>query len=347
MPVLTAPKLNDLVNTTLRDLDEPNFTQIAQTLTRYTAMNKLLKKSKRVIQSGYGVQWDAMVNFAGTAENVGLASQDSIELNETMTQATADWRNTKVHWSLIGQELSMNKGKRQIVDLINTRRIAAMGSLAELMESNFWGPPVASTDEVTPWGIRTWTVKNGTEGHNGGAPSGYTTIGLNPTTYPAWKNYTAPYTAFTKDDGIRKLRRAARRTNFQPIVDNVPESNRGDQYGYYTNETVFETAEEVLEDQNDNLGNALDPKTNSAMFNRSMLEWVPRLDSDTTNPVYGINWGWFSTCVLADWWLKQTVVPVYPGQHNVQATFLDCTYQIVCKNRREQFVMSNGTTEPG
>lgn len=346
MAVLTATKLNDLVNTTLRDLDEPNFTQIAQTLTRYTAMSKLMKKKKRTISSGYGVQWDAMVNFSGTAENVGLGSQDSIELVDTMTQAQVDWRNTKVHWSVIGQEISMNGGKRRIVNLINARRIAAMGSLAELMENNFWGPPVALTDEVTPWGIKTWIVKNATEGFNGGAPSGYTTIGLNPTTYPAWKNYTAPYTAKTKDDLIRKLRRAARKTNFMPIVE-APESNSGDMFGYYTNESVFETMEEVLETQNDNLGNSLDPKRGAVVFNRSELEWVPKLDADTTDPVYGINWGWFETVTLIDWWLKQTVVPVYPGQHTVQATFLDCTYQHVIKNRREMFVVSNGTTEPG
>jgi hypothetical protein len=346
MAALTAVQLNDLVATTIRDLDEPNFTQIAQTLVRYTAMSRLLKKSRRTIQSGYGVQWDVMVNFSGTAENVGLGSQDTIELPDTMVQAQADWRNTKSHWSVIGQEISMNKGKRRIVNLIEARRLAAMGSLAELMETNFWGPPVAITDEVTPWGVKTWIVKNATEGFNGGAPSGFTSIGLNPTTYPTWKNYTALYSAKTKDDLVRKLRRAARRTNFMPIVEGFRDSNKRDMYGFYCNEAVYEAMEEILEDQNESLGDDIAPKDGKAKFLRSDLEWVPKLDADTTDPIYGINWGWYETIVLADWWLKQTVVPVYPGQHTVAATFLDCTYQTTCKNRRENFVVSTATTEP-
>jgi hypothetical protein len=39
-------------------------------------------------------------------------------------------------------------------------------------------------------------------------------------------------------------------------------------------------------------------------------------------------------------------VPVYPGQHTVQAHFLDSTYQFVSKSRRDNFVLATGTTEP-
>jgi hypothetical protein len=203
---LTATQLSDLVASTIRDLDEPNLTEITSDLQEHTAMKRLLKKKQRTIQSGIGAQWDVMVNHSGGSENVGLGAQDNVEIVDTLVQAQADWRNTVTHWAMIGQEMSMNMGKRRIVDLMMVREKAAMISLAELMEANFWGPPVASTDDVTPWGINTWVVKNATEGFNGGAPSGYTSIGLNPTTYPRWKNYSGNYTAVTKDDLIRKWR---------------------------------------------------------------------------------------------------------------------------------------------
>jgi hypothetical protein len=287
-----------------------------------------------------------MVAHAGSAQNVGLAATDTVNIIDTMVQATADWRNTTANYAVIGQEISMNEEPSRVVELIKTRRIAALISMVELMEANFWGPPVALTDTLTPWGVNTWFVKNATQGFNGGVPSGYTTIGLNPTTYPRWNNYTDAYTAVSRDDLIRKWRRAATFVDFRPPVEGINTFNTGDQYGYYTNYGVIGPLEEALESQNDNLGNDVASRDGDVMFRRVPVMWVPKLEADTTNPVYGINWGWFKTYILKGWWLRETRVPIYPGQHTLSAQFLDSTYNWICKNRRANFVISNGTTYP-
>lgn len=346
MPDLTATQLNDLVQTTLRDLGKPKFTEIATDLQRHTAMKNLLKKNRVVLQSGYGVQWDVMVNHAQSAANVGLGATDNVNIVDTMVQATADWRNTTANYAIIGQEISMNREPARIVNLIQERRIACMIAVAEIMENNFWGPPVVSTDSITPWGVNMWIVKNATEGFNGGAPSGYTTIGLNPTTYPRWQNWTAQYTSVTRDDFIRKCRKAATFTDFQPPVDGIPTPNTGDSYGFYTNYGVIGPLEEALESQNEDLGPDVASQDGRTLFRRVPVMWVPKLEADTTNPFYGINWGWFKTYILEGWWLKETHVPVYPLQHTISAHFLDCTYQWITKNRRNHFVIATGTTYP-
>ncbi len=179
------------------------------------------------------------------------------------------------------------------------------------------------------------------------SPSGYTTIGLNPTTYPRWKNWTYQYTSVTKDDLIRHWRKAATFTNFKPPVQGIPTFNTGNKYGYYTNYAVVGPLEEALEAQNESLGPDIASQDGKVIFRHMPVTWVPFLESDTTNSVYGINWGDFKTYILQGWWLKETNVPVYPGQHTVSAHFLDCTYQWVAKNRRQCFVLSTGTTEPG
>lgn len=346
MAALTATQLTDLVATTLRDLGKPKFTEIATDLQEHTAMQSLLKKNRVELQSGYGVQWDVMIDHSHTAINVGLGASDNINIVDTMVQAQADWRNSTANWAIIGQEMDMNREPSRIVNLVKERRIACMISVAELMEANFWGPPVAISDSVTPWGVNTWIVKNASEGFNGGAPSGYTTIGLNPSTYPRWKNYTAQYTSVTKDDLVRKWRKAATFTKFKPPVDGIPTFNTGNVYGFYTNYGVIGPLEEALEAQNENLGNDIASKDGEVVFRRTPVKWVPKLEADTTNPVYGINWGDFKTIILSGWWLKETSVPIYPGQHTVAAHFLDCTYQWVLKNRRTQFVLATGTTYP-
>ncbi len=345
-PVLLATGLGDLVNSTLRDLGKGRFTDISSPLQRHTAMRNLLRKNRVEIKSGYGLQWDVKVTLSGAAQNVGLAPTDNVNITDSLVQAQADWRNTTTNYAIIGQEEAFNEEPSRIVNLIKTRRIDCLESLAELMEGNFWGPPVALTDTLTPWGVNTWIVKNATAGFNGGVPSGYTTIGLNPTTYPAWKNYSFPYTSVSRDDFIRAARKGATFTDFQPAVDGIPTFDTGDVYGWYTNYGVLGPLEEALESQNDNLGPDIASMDGKTLFRRLPVTWIPKLEADTTNPFYGVDWGWFKTFILKGWWLKETFVPIMPGQHTVSGVFMDCTYQWVARNRRCHLIGSNGTTYP-
>lgn len=348
MPVLTPQQLGDLIATTNRKFGKPNFTEIATDLQEYTAFTKLVLDAKAQEEDGTGTgfQFDVMVNDSGSAENVGIGSPDQPTIVDTMVQAQVDWRGTKGDYSVFAEEITMNEGDSRIVNLLQTRQIACKISLAKKFETNWWGPPVAVTDSLTPWGVNTWIVKNGTEGFNGAAPSGHTTIGLNPSTYSNWKNYTAPYTAVTEDDLIDKWRRADRKTNFIPPVKNIPSPNTGDKYGRYTNEPVISALEKYLKSSNENLGNDLAKYQNEVMFRGAPVKWVPKLDADTTNPVYGINWGWFKMYVLKGWWFKETRVAPYPGYHTLAVVFYDFRYQFVTKNRRAHYVLSNGTSYP-
>ncbi len=343
---LVASSVIDLVNTTLRNLGKPKFTDISSPLQRHTAMRNLLRKNRRELESGYGIQFNVQVNQSNSAANVGLGASDDVDIVDLQVQATADWRNTTCNYAIISQVVDMNREPSRIVNYVQEQRIGALVSLTEIMEANFWGPPVALTDNITPWGINTWLVKNATEGFNGGVPSGYTTIGLNPTTYPAWNNWTYQYSNVTNEDLVRHWRKAALFTDFEPPVDGIPTPNTGDDYGFYCNYGVLGPLEELLMSQNDNMGNDLAKYDGDVHLLRTPVHWVPKLEADTTNPVYGINWGWLKTYVLQGWWWKETHVPVYPGQHTVSAHFMDSTYQWVTKNRRCDFVLATGTTYP-
>lgn len=344
---LTPQAIGDLVVSTLRDLGRPKFTDISSNLQRHTAMRNLLRKNRVELQSGTGVQFNVMVGQTNAAANVGLGAPDNVNIVDVMTQGTTDWRNSSSNYATIGQEISMNRAPARITDLLQERRLGCLISLAELMETNFWGSPVALSDTLTPWGVNTWLCKTATAGFTGTVPSGYTTIGgINPTTYPNWCNYGAPYNAVTKEDLIRAWRKAATFTDFQPTVEGIPTFNTGDQYGFYTNYGVIGPLEEALESQNDDLGPDVASMDGKTVFRRAPVMWVPILERDTTNPVYGINWGVFKTIILEGWWLKETVIPNYPGQHTMTAYFIDCTYNWCCKDRRRNFVLSTGTTYP-
>ncbi len=346
-PVLTAPQVNDLVAMTLRHLGKPNFTEISTDLQEHFALPNLYRKDRVEIYSGYGVQWDVMVDHLGSAVNQGILGQDVVNDRDTMVQAQADWRFTTCNYPLSMPIVDMNREPQRIVNYVKEKRLAALISLTELMESNYFGPPVALADTVTPWGLKTWVVKNGTQGFTGAAPSGYTVIGLNPTTYPRWKNYADIYTAVSRDDFIRKARRMAYYTKFKPPVAGIPTFNTGDDLNFWTTYSVRASLVESLESQNDNLGNDIAPMDGGeVLFMRRPVKWVPRLEPDTTGPFYSINMGVFKTHILQGWWLRETHVPIYPGEHTKSAHFMDCLYQIVVKDRRRQGVMATSTTEP-
>jgi hypothetical protein len=166
----------------------------------------------------------------------------------------------------------------------------------------------------------------------------------NAATNNRWKNYATQYTTVSKDDLIRKMRRAMRYTNFTPLVDDVPTYNLGDDYGCYTNYAVVGTLEEILEAQNENLGQDIASQDTKVVFRRTPVEWIVELDLDTTNPVYGINWGELHIVGLETEWMHETPVPVNPNQPTIQAVHTDCSYNLICRNRRRQWVVSTNTT---
>jgi len=345
MPTIQPENVGDFVADTLRDLGKPKFTDISSNIQEHVAFGELLNKNRVTLDSGQQVQFNVLVAQSNAARNVSLAESDNVNLVDGMVQAVVPWRNSETSYMIIGQLMSMNGEPARIVDYVKQQRIMALISMAELMERNFWLPPSAS-DVKTPYGLPYWTTKNATTGFAGGTLSGYSnTAGLSTTTYPNWNNWSALYTSVTPDDFIRKAREAATKTKFKPPVA-YPSPETGDKMGWYTNYSVVQPLEEVVTSQNENVGMDVAKYDGQVVFRRVPVTWVPILDTDTTNPMYGINWGWYKTYILRGWWMRETNVPITPGQHTVASHFMDCTYQYVSKNRRSSCVIATGTSYP-
>jgi len=341
MATLTTDEIADLITTTQKNLGRMKWTDLSTDLQEYIAMPNLIKKEKVQFDGGQAIQWNFMVNSNGQARNIGLFEVDNYNVTDVMKTASIPWRHTNTNYSIDAHEISINGDPAtRIVDLVKVRRVAALIDLAKLMETNFWGAPSSSSDEITPYGIDYWVVKNATEGFNGGIPSGFSDVaGLSPTTYPRWKNWTAQYTTVSKPDLIAKMRQASTKTMFRPPVE-ISDYNRGNRYGYYTNYDVIGTMETLLENQNENLGNDLASKDGEVMFKRNPVKWVPELDSDAQDPVYGINWGVFYPVFLKGWYMKEDKARQHPNQHNVLVTDIDITYNWKCCDRRRLFIIN-------
>lgn len=350
---MQATDIADLVTTTLNELGELKFTDLMSDYQDTIALKRIFKKGKVSFDAGPEIQFNVILGTNESARFVPLGATDRVNIKNVMTTGKIGWRHVTWNWGIERREIAMNRTPRKIVDLTKTRRMASFGSAVELFEQAMWRAP-ALTNETDPYGIPTWVVKSNTaataannDGFNGLAPSGFTTLAeINPTTNTRWRNYATQYTNIDFDDLVPKMRRASRYTAFKPLVQNMPTYDLGRDYGYYTNYTVISAFEDLLRQQNENMGNDIAAKDGDATFMRTAVTWVKELDQDTTDPIYGLYWGELFATGLRGEWMRETPLPIVPNQHTVSATFTDCTFNIMCRNRRRQFVIAKDTGLP-
>src|SRR5438552_2259734 len=100
MPTIQADAIGDLVKTTLNELGEKKFTEIATDLQDHIAMPKLLKKGKVVFDAGPQFQWDVMTDHNHSAKAVGLYAQDNVNVPDVMTQGVVPWRHCTYNYAI-------------------------------------------------------------------------------------------------------------------------------------------------------------------------------------------------------------------------------------------------------
>lgn len=339
MPITLADSdILDLVKGTLKELGRLRFGQIATTYQRYE-VKRIMQKDRVQFEDGYAIQRTFMVDESGSARMAGL--YQTFVRNQTDVLATTEipWRHTHNFWMWERRELLMNNGKSRIVDLMKVRRAAAMISLAKLMEDQFWSKPSDSTDKLNVFGVPYWVVKPTTLGFNGGAPVGFP-AGAGGLLHDRWKNYGGPYTAVSKPDLIKKMRKAHRLTDFQSPTD-IPDfrNGAGDKYRIYMNETTISSFEDLAEAQNQNLGRDLAPMDDTTAFKRNPVRWVPKLDEDTSNPVYMLNVADFYPVFLKGDYLREAEPRNGEDAPNTWFVDVDLTWNVLCTNRRGQTVL--------
>jgi hypothetical protein len=347
---LQAADIGDLVSSTLRDLGRGKWTDLTSDIQQHHAMKRLMSKRRmKVYDSGYEFQFNVMTGHNNSARFVPLDYTAQVNITDNLIQGSHPFRHVTHNWGINRTEIAMNRaGPNRILELIKVRRKAAMIALVEKMEKAFWQCPAAA-DEESPHGVAYWIVKSSTayttnDGFNGGAPSGYTTVGgINPTTYSRWKNWAAPYTDVSKADLITKLDAAMDLTEFTPPVD-MPTYNEGDSYELLTTRSVRKSLKDIAESQNDNLGFDLDPAQGKVRYRRTPVTWVKVLDSDTDAPLYGINWGEFFVATLRGEWMVDTSFDKLPNQPKMSVVHTDSTFNYATFNRRRHFVLSTGTS---
>lgn len=316
------------------------FLDMQTDLSDHVAVREMWKGRQKKFDGGNDWEFQAQVDHNHSARTVGLYETDGSSVTDTMISMKVSPRHVNAHYIYDQREPAFQRGGTSIVDLVQTRYTGMMVSLYELMETLMWGKPADSTDEKTPFGIQYWVTKGASEGFTGLDPVGFAAgrAGKSSTAYPRWANWASPYLVITKEDLVRKMRKAARKTNFKSPISHAQPTLGATKNGIYTNDSVISLLEEILEAQNMDLGNDLASKDGRTMFKGTPLTYAPKLDDDTQSPLYMLNWEWLAIGVLSGWENQLTKPYMVPGKHLVRRVDLDCTMQMVCTNLRQQAV---------
>lgn len=343
MPALYPDQLDDFVNLTLKKFERNKWVDLSLDLQEFICASRLFRKGKVRSMGGSKFNWKLQVRNTGTARHTEMFDEDVTNIVNLSTQAEVDYTKQTVNFSYDRDEEVFQTTPEEIVNVINMRRHAAYNDYFVLMEEALWSAPASSSlSPRQPYGIPFWIQKNATAGFTGGDPSGFSSgaAGVSTTTYPNWKNYSFPYTAVTRDDFVKKLKKAHTFCMFK-APHSFNELAGGQDYEFFTTYAVLEGLELIVESRNDNLGTDLGTYNGGEiMYRRTPIIWAPYLTAnDTSNPFYGVNW---KTMFLATKKGKQGIqwdpAEKAPNQHSVKIVHGDGWSQIACENRRGNFV---------
>ena len=340
MAQLTAKGIADLVAGTLDELGRMRFQQIAQSLVDYEVFSHWFKRDRVSFDHGIGIQRTLMSRLgSGAAKHVGLLDTDSVNIADVIDTLNVPWRHAQTSWAFIYQETLMNRGASMIFNVIKPRRADALLQLVEELENKAWSSP-STTNSTDPYGIPYWIVTNATTGFNGGYPGSHTDVGgVSTTDSPNFKNYTFQYVTRNKSDLIKKLRTAHRKTGFKsPITIQDYRGTTGQRFRLYANEETISDIEDIGESQNENLGRDVAWADGTITFRNHPFIWVPKLDEDSTDPIYGIDHSTFYPVCLEGDYLRESEADKAPNQHNTYQVFVDLSYNFLCLDRRRNFV---------
>lgn len=354
MPTILPTHYGDLQVGTLPHIEYMNVVDYTTDLQDFLFTDQILNQANVKEVDGKSFSWKVQTTSTGSAQNVGADYLDNPSQVDTLGDATAEWRFIKVDYATNKRINDLNSGRERIIDMEMAQEKAAMVSMFELLEYNAAGPSVASTDNITPWGIRTWITRQyvsagsnvayTADGFFGGKLSAGPTLGISDATVPRHRNWYGQYTSITDNDFVSRLKKGLRRTKFKAPTNLMPQLGGRMQRLFLATETVVAGVEDLLKASNENLGLDITRYLGTPVIQRMPLFWWPALETDTTGPCYFINMGDVIIYRQKGWWMRKTHYENYPGQHLNKADFIDSGYQLIMPNKRNSGVLATSVS---
>lgn len=162
---VTPEGFGDIVSATLRN----SKTGVADSISNHNALYSYLKKKGNIRVESGGTVIDCPIMYQGPGQYQRYFGADPLDISfqQSHTHARYEWKQAVVHITSTGRELSINRGRSKIFNLVKSKIKAAMAQAANGMSQDMWSDG-ALDNQLT--GIEAAVSTNG-EGTVGGINS--------------------------------------------------------------------------------------------------------------------------------------------------------------------------------
>jgi len=339
--VLTPENMPDAVIATLNRLNKGKWIGEMTDLQEHVLFNQMCRMKREKINSGRGVTVRYIMDHNHSAQVVGLFNSTDFSRDDAMVEGTVPWTYMDGNMVYDEREPDMNAGPEQVVDLVDAENSRMLTSMVELAEEKSLGIPDSEDDNDTPFGLKYWVTKNSSLGFNGGNPTGFSSgrAGVSSGTYTRHKNYTGAYTSVgdTDDTGlVYQMEKAAAMTRWVPPAPEPGMGRSGFSRSIYTNWDTMYDLKNVAKSNNDSLG--FDLATKEPVFRGAGITHVPKMDTESDNPLYMLDHNHIYAIFLRNWFMKRIKVQRLSNQVHCFAVVVSMVWNIVCDDLRRQAV---------
>ena len=337
--------IDDFALSTLAYFHKQKVVDISLPLTKYIAQSMMFTGKKYFPPIGKNMIWNIQIDNDDNIKYSDLFDTDATSIQSLQVQAELPLRKYTTNYSWDIDEELFQTDQTTIVNTLKLRYHSMQNRVAEFREQGLWTAP-ASTSDKRHNGLPYWIVKDPSttaEGaFNGIYPTGHTTVaGVDASTNDGFRNWTFGYTTVTEDNLITRIRKAMRNTEFEAPDPGMELKMGPSQCQIFTTESVISSLERLAETRNDNLKSDVMRYYNQVTINGCPVMHVPYLtNNDSTNPLYGVNWGWFRPCGKKGADMRRSAVMTPGNQHTTRVVHFDTWENYACFNRRTQWVGS-------
>jgi hypothetical protein len=119
---LTLEQVNDILQSTIENLDAPNLVDIASDLQQYIALPQVLKKERQDM-SGSQFRLNLLYKKNGSAQQLPLYGTTAPQKVDVLSHIVIPWRSSTASFVYDEREVSANAGPEEIVDFLMSQAI--------------------------------------------------------------------------------------------------------------------------------------------------------------------------------------------------------------------------------
>jgi hypothetical protein len=348
MATLNIEAIDDFVEAVQNKFKEGKWKDISLPLQKYHFASRLYNKARKNEIGGPRCEWKLRVRNPGNFKFTGLYAPDTSNRVNVLTNGKLEWAMSTVNYTYDLRESVFASGAKQIIQYVEQHEHGLYNDYFAAMEDAMFGagPATPTEDPRPPCSLLWWIQPNATEGFNGGDITAWTAVGMggiDSDTYPRWKNRTASYAAFDRDDAIEKIINSMDKCDFQPPVPYKELAGGEPQWELLTTHSRLAAARKLLQLGNDNIGGDLAAHSGQVLIRSVPLTWLPTwTNSDSANVrtdglVLGVNWATFEYYFREGWSMKKQPAYQDKDSHAVRWRVMDDMGQVVCYDRRANF----------